>query len=80
MPAPRHETYDPAGCAVMPRHVHTGYRPPAAVAQRCPAGHRDLQIRVGGPIPPVVSCTVCQQQNRTATAYERGRADARARS
>jgi hypothetical protein len=63
---------DLAECSKLPRHEH-GYRPPPAASPRCPQGHRQFRIKVGGPLPVSVFCTVCQQENRTATAYERGR-------
>jgi hypothetical protein len=75
MPDPAKHPYQPADCAKLPRHYHE-YKPPASVAQRCPRGHRMFIVRVGGPLPAQVSCTECREQNRTATAYERGRADA----
>ena len=67
-------------CQRKHRHVHP-YSPPDAVAPRCPKGHRGpWRIKLGGPIPLTVNCGVCAQQNRTATAYERGQANALARA
>lgn len=72
---PTHQL-DLTACQRLPRHVHP-YQPPAAVANRCPKGHRgSFQIKLGGPIPLTVNCTRCKEQNRTATAYERGQANA----
>jgi hypothetical protein len=77
MPPPPAHDYDAASCSQLPRHKH-GYRPPRAVNGRCPLGHRQFTISVGGPLPIAVFCTTCGKPNVTATAYEKGLADGRA--
>ena len=72
MDRPAPHDLDLQKCARMARHEH-GYRPPPAASPRCPNGHRTFKIKLGGPLPVSVFCTRCQQENRTATAYERGR-------
>lgn len=57
------------------RHDHDGYTPASDCTQRCACGSRKWKITVGGLLPPSVTCAGCASQNRTATAYERGRAN-----
>ena len=59
-------------CDMGKRHKHL-YRPPAVGVQRCTCGSRRWTLAVGGPLPPIVTCDRCTRDNRTATAYERGR-------
>lgn len=54
------------------RHEHE-YRPPGIAAQRCTCGSRRWVVKVGGPISVLVFCERCSRENKTATAYERGR-------
>lgn len=54
------------------RHKHD-YTPPGIAIQRCTCGSRKWVLTVGGPLPVSVTCARCQRENRTATAYERGR-------
>jgi hypothetical protein len=54
------------------RHPHD-YTPPGICTQRCTCGSRKWRLEVGGPLPPIVNCDRCGRENRTATAYERGR-------
>jgi hypothetical protein len=59
-------------CSMDKRHDHA-YRPPGICTQRCTCGSRSFILKVGGPLPPVVVCERCTRDNKTATAYERGR-------
>lgn len=67
--------YDVISCAKTGRHKHE-YTPKPGSAQRCPKGHRKFTVKIGGSLPVSVNCAVCAEQNRTATSFERGRADA----
>ena len=55
------------------RHGHD-YKPPPDTTQRCACGSRAWTLKTGGLTPPSVGCASCGSANRTATAYERGRA------
>jgi hypothetical protein len=54
------------------RHNHP-YTPPSVAIQRCTCGSRRWSVTTGGPLPPHVTCDRCGRENKTATAYERGR-------
>lgn len=62
------------GCTKRKRHHHPYTLGPVGFRQ-CHCGHRHWSIALGGGLPLLVTCARCGRENRTATAYERGRDD-----
>lgn len=69
-PCPYAEAGKP--CDMGKRHKHI-YHPKAPAVQRCTCGSRNWTLTVGGPMPVHVTCDRCSRENRTGTAFERGR-------
>lgn len=67
--------YDAEACAKRARHEHP-YGPTGRAPRRCTCGNRNWKIKAGGPLPVLVCCTKCSNENKVATAYELGYADA----
>lgn len=61
-------------CLKRRRHEHP-YTLGRAGFRQCHCGSRAWKITLGVPLGPLVACSRCGKDNRTATAYEQGRED-----
>jgi hypothetical protein len=60
-------------CTHRKRHHHP-YTVEGEGYRQCHCGSRVWSVALGGGLPPLISCERCARPNRTATAYEKGRA------